>query len=232
VLSVLLQANIPIDYISGSSAGSVVGAIYCSGCNIERLLQIAEKLRWWHIANPILPWRGLVSFAGLEKWLIRAIGDITFDQLRVPFAAMTTNLSTGEAVAIRSGRLAPAVRASCSVPGLVSPVVIDGRLLGDGSISDTVPVRILREMGADTVIAVDIFAPGIRPHLGAFGMGLNALEILVQNAGGGIKDANCLISPDLAGDTYLRFSRHEQLFLLGAKAAREKLPEILNMVEG
>jgi NTE family protein len=232
VLSVLQQANVDIDFVSGSSAGSIVGAIYCSGCSPEDIVQIAEKLRWWQIASPILPWRGLVSFARLEKWLISTIGDITFDQLKIPFAAMTTDLSTGEAFAIRSGRLAPAVRASCSVPGIVSPVEIGGRLLGDGSISDTVPVRILRDMGADIVIAVDVFAPEIRPRLGALGMGLNALEILVQNAGGGIKEADCLISPDLAGYTYIRFSKHQQLFLEGAKAAREKLPEIIKRIEG
>jgi hypothetical protein len=87
-------------------------------------------------------------------------------------------------------------------------------------------------MGADIVIAVDVFAPEIRPRLGALGMGLNALEILVQNAGGGIKEADCLISPDLAGYTYIRFSKHQQLFLEGAKAAREKLPEIIKRIEG
>ena len=232
VLSVLLQSHIPIDFVSGSSAGSLVGAIYCSGCNLEKILQIAASLRWWHIARPVWPAHGLVSFARLEKWLIQMIGDLTFQQLQVPFAAMATDLVSGEPVPILSGRLAPAVRASCSVPGLVTPVNIEGRLLGDGSISDTVPVRILRDMGADVVIAVDVFAPSIRPRLGAFGMGLNALEILVQNAGGGIKHADFLISPDLAGNTYLRFSRREQMFLLGENAAREKLPDILSSLDG
>jgi queuine/archaeosine tRNA-ribosyltransferase len=73
--------------------------------------------------------------------------------------------------------------------------------------------------------------PSMRPGLGALGMGINALEILIRNAGRGIDHADCLIYPDLAGDTYLRFSRRQNLFMLGQQAAREKIPEILNMLE-
>jgi NTE family protein len=119
------------------------------------------------------------------------------------------------------------VRASCSVPGFVTPLEIDGRLLGDGSLADTVPVDILREMGADYVIGVDIFTSSIRPRWGPFGMGFTAMEILVQRAGGGIDTADCLISPRLGGETYLRFSKRERLFKLGEEAAEEKLPFIL-----
>jgi len=109
------------------------------------------------------------------------------------------------------------------VPGIVAPVEIDGRLLADGSLVDTLPVAVLREMGADYVIGVDIFSSSIRSHWGPFGMAMTAIEILVRGAGRGIKDADCLISPDLAGKTYLRFSKRDQLIALGEEATQAKL---------
>jgi len=162
----------------------------------------------------------------MEKWLVECLGDIRFEDLKIPFAAVTTDLATGKTVAITTGRLAPAVRASCSVPGILTPVHLDGMILGDGSISDDLPVSILRRMGADYVIAVDIFTPSLRTRGGALGMGLSAFEILVENAGGGIDAADCLITPDLAGNTYLRLSKYKQLFKLGEAAALERLPDI------
>ena len=224
VLSVLVRAGIPIDYVAGTSAGSLVGAIYCTGINIDQLIDYAAGIRWWHFARPVWPSRGFFSFERMEKWLVNNFGDITFTELKTPFVAVATDLKTGNSVALSQGRLAPAICASCAVPGFIEPVSIDGKLLVDGSISDTVPVKVLRKMGAEYVIAVDIFTPSLRPHWGAFGLGINAIEILVQNAGGGINEADCLISPELGGSTYWRFSKRQHLFMLGQQAANEKLP--------
>jgi hypothetical protein len=86
-------------------------------------------------------------------------------------------------------------------------------------------------MGADFVIGVDIFSAAIRKRLGPFGMGVNAIEILVQRAGGGIDQADVLIAPKLGGATYVRFSKRQQLFDLGYQAAMEKLPDILKALQ-
>jgi NTE family protein len=227
VLTVLEREGIPIDFIAGTSAGSLIGALYCAGRSAAEIKAHTIKLNWLTFASPVWPSRGLVSFERLERWLVNELGDITFADLKIPFAAVAADLDTGFPVRLSSGRLAPAVRASCSVPGFVTPLEIDGRLLGDGSLADTVPVDILREMGADYVIGVDIFTSSIRPRWGPFGMGFTAMEILVQRAGGGIDTADCLISPRLGGETYLRFSKRERLFKLGEEAAEEKLPFIL-----
>ncbi len=226
VLSVLEEAGIPIHFVAGSSAGSLVGSFFSSGMCVNEIVSMAANMRWWHLIRPVWPARGLFSFVGMERMIIQRLGDITFADLKIPFAALTTDIASGKSIAITSGRLAPAVRASCSVPGIFTPVLIGEQYLVDGSISETIPVDILREMGADYVIAVDIFAPSARPRWGALGMGFNAMEILIQNAGGGIEKADCLISPELAGSTYLRFSKREQLFKLGERAAKQKLPEI------
>jgi NTE family protein len=223
VLSVLEREGIPIDYVAGTSAGSLIGAVYSAGLSVEEILEFATRLHWWNIARPVWPVRGFVSFDKMERWLVKELGDLDIADLKLPYAAVATDLRTGQPVCFRQGKLAPAVRASCSVPGVVTPVELDGHLLGDGSLANTVPVSVLREMGADFVIGVDIFQSSIHPRWGPFGMGFTALEILVQRAGGGIVQADCLISPELGGETYLRFSQKERLFDLGAKAAEGSL---------
>jgi NTE family protein len=230
VLAVLEREGVPIDFVAGTSAGSFVGATYCAGLSVEQIKEQATNMHWWDFARPVWPARGFVSFDRLERWLVRKMGDLTFADLETPFTAVAADLDTGEPVYLCEGRLAPAVRASCSVPGFVAPLEIDGRLLGDGSLADTVPVRALRAMGAEYVIGVDIFTSSIRPRWGPFGMGFTAMEILVRRAGGGIETADCLIAPRLGGETYLRFSQKERLYQLGKDAAEEKISCILHAI--
>jgi NTE family protein len=135
-------------------------------------------------------------------------------------------MNDGNMVVLKEGRLAPAVRASCSVAGVVIPAEINGQLLCDGNFSNSIPVGVARAMGADYVIGVDIFTPTIRHKLGAIGYFLAGFEILIQSAGGGIHEADCLVAPDLAGESYTRFSHAERMYDLGVQAARQKLPEI------
>lgn len=231
VLAVLEQAGISIDCLAGSSAGSLIAAGYAAGLGVEGLKNLAGQMSWLRLLRPVWPARGLASFAPLEKWLMGKFGDITFDQLHIPFCAVTTDLNSGEMVPLCQGRVAPAVRASCSVAGLIVPAEIDGRLLCDGNFSNGVPVSVARAMGADYVIGVDIFQPGIRTGLGALGYGIAGLEILIQNTGNGLQSADCLISPDLTRVSYVRFSQWERLIELGAKAAEEKVGLILKELD-
>lgn len=231
VLAVLEQAGIQIDFIAGTSAGSLVGALFAAGIPVARIKEVAMGIHWWDLGRLVWPARGFVDFEPLERWLVRALGDLSFADLKTPFSAVAANLDNGQPVYLTTGRLAPAVRASCSVPGFVAPVEIDGQLLGDGSLSDTVPVEMLRRMGADYTIGVDIFTSSIRPRWGPFGMGFTAVEILVQRAGGGIEIADCLIQPRLGGHTYIRFSQRERLYRLGEEAALEKIDLIRAAVE-
>jgi NTE family protein len=225
VLNVLERAGISIDCVSGTSAGSIMGAVYCAGLGLERIRQEAQRLRWHHIASPAWPSRGLVSFHKLERWLVGKLGDLTFADLKIPFAAVATDLQTFEPVVLCKGRLAPAVRASCSFPGFVTPTEIDGRLLGDGFVTDSVPVSAVRALGAEYVIGVDILAPAIRKCWGALGYLVGGVEIMAQKAGQGVLQADCTISPDLAGVNYLSLDYHK-LVALGERAAEAKLPII------
>jgi len=225
-LAVLERSGIPIDYVSGTSAGAIIGALFCAGTSMAQAQEMVVDFNWWTIARPVWPRRGFVSFARLEQWLINALGDVTFADLRRPFAVVTTDLDQFEPHVMRDGRVAPAVHASCAVPGFVEPVAVGDRLLGDGGVSNNLPVEAARGLGADFVIGVDLFRPTIRRRWGPLGYGAAALENYVRRSGGGIGAADCLICPDLTGESYFRFHRRVELIEIGSRAAEAQLPAI------
>lgn len=223
VLSVLEQENIPVDVIAGTSVGALIGAFYSAGVPLCELERISEEMSWYKVSRPVWSRDGLISFAKMEEWIVSFLGDLYFEDLALPFAAVATDVATGEAVIMNKGPLAPAIRASCSVPGLVTPVPWNGRLLCDGGVSNNLPVSVARQMGADYVIAVDIFEQGHHPFLGPLGRGVAALETAVKHAGGGYDQADCLISPNLAGQSYIRFSKRVDFISRGRQTAEAKI---------
>lgn len=226
VLAVLEREGIPIDYVAGTSAGALIGAAYCAGLGPTKMCELAQQSGWRTIASLVWPRRGFISFGKMEPWLESLVGEVDIRDLSIPFAAVTSDLEKGEVVVLRRGRLATAVRASSSVPGIVTPVEIDGRLLYDGGVLDNLPVRAVREMGADYVIGVDLFAPDCERPRGPLSAGFAALELLIRRAGGGIDCADCLITPDISGGSYFQFSRSEEFIALGEAAAEKMVPTI------
>lgn len=226
VLSVLERAVIPIECVAGASAGAFAGALFCAGFSTAQAEALAPQFGWRKVACPVWPRRGYVTFDKLERWLMELIGDVRFDQLQKPLAIVATDLNTGEPVVLREGRVAPAVRASASVPGFVEPVEINGRLLGDGSISYNLPVNAARALGADFVIGVDLFQPKLRRSWGPLGFGFLAIETLVQRSGGGREQADFLITPELAGISYLNFGNSAELIARGRRATEAALPDL------
>jgi NTE family protein len=231
VLAVLEREGIPIDCVAGTSAGSLVGVLYCAGVEMARLRELAFQVGWTKIASLVWPSQGFVSFAKLERWLIEVIGDRRFSDLLRPFTAVAFDLDDGRTVAIREGRVAPAVRASCSVPGIVVPAEWEGHRLGDGGVADNVPVSAVREMGAEYVIAVDVCQPAYGKR-GPFGTGLTTIETLIQRAGGGYRAADCLITPQLAGFSYVRLSQRAELIARGEQAAENNISFIKAALAG
>ena len=226
VLKTMRTAGLPVACVSGSSAGAIAGAIFCSGAPLDQIEALIASFNWWRIARPVWPRRGLVSFDRLEGWLTSIIGDVQFGDLAVPLAVVATDLETGQPVTLCAGPVARAVHASCAVPGLVTPVAWGGRWLGDGGVSSNLPVQAARTLGADRVAAVDLFQPKLRTVWGALGFGLVALEHLVRNSGGGPAAADVVICPDLAGASYFRFNQRERMVSLGAAATQAALPAI------
>ncbi len=226
VLRVLEREKIPINVVSGVSAGSVTGALYCAGVSLNDMVHALQEFSWHKITSLTMPIHGLVSFEKLEKYLIKWIGDVWFSELKIPFAVGTTDLLTGRPVNFMTGRVAPLVRASCSIPGLVVPLEYGSYWLADGGVSCNLPSQAARELGADVVIGVDLVKPYVRRSLGAPGIASTALEILVRHSGGGVENADVVIAPALDNKTYSRFSRYQEMIDLGEQAAEAMLPVI------
>lgn len=231
VLEVLEREGIPVDLVAGASAGALVGAMYCAGLSAARGLGLLEHFGWRTIATPVWPRLGLFSFDKLAKWLEGVIGRLVFEDLKRRLVVVATDLELGQAVTLEHGPVAPAVQASCCVPGIAVPVALEGRLLGDGGASANLPVQAARAAGAARVIAVDLFQPKIRRNWGPPGVGFAALESLVRRSGGGLESADCLIVPALAGASYVRFDRADEMVRLGREAAEAQLPAIRRLLE-
>ncbi|MGD9405403.1 MAG: patatin-like phospholipase family protein [Anaerolineae bacterium] len=232
VIRLLEQEGIPIDAIAGSSAGSLAGAVYAAGLQSQEIMELGLKLRWRDLGRLVWPRRGFVSFEKLEEWMIGIVGDLTFTDLRIPYAAVTADMATGEQVVLQQGRLAPAVRASCSVPGIVTPVEIDGRLLSDGGAINNMPISVVRELGADIVIAVGLSAPPGRYPKNALQMGVAALDYLLMRAGDDPATADIYLPIPLWGlGSMISTSRRRRFIALGQQTAERALAEIRNALQ-
>ncbi len=226
VLSVLEEAGIPIDVVAGTSMGAIIGSAYSAGLSIAELRALAARTGWNDVTRLRLSTDGLICFQKMESWVVETVGEYDVRDLALPFAAVASDLVTGERVVLWCGPLATAIRASSSVPGFAPPVHWDGRQLVDGGVTDNVPGDVARMLGADYVIGVDVFMPAFRRFLGPLGQGVAAVETLVRHAGQGPNECDRLIVPHLEGASYFHFSHYESLIALGEAAAREKLPLI------
>lgn len=156
VIKALEENDIPIDIVVGTSAGSVVGALYAGGYNGVALEQLAIQMDRDKLNDFDLSKRGYIRGEQLQEFINLALQNRSIEQLDKPFVAISTQLATGNAVAFNRGNAGKVVRASSSIPGIFYPVLIGGMEYVDGDLKKPVPVSVAREMGADIVIAVDI----------------------------------------------------------------------------
>lgn len=158
----LVELGVPVHCIAGTSIGAIVGAIVSSG-NLQPALDWCSEPDWKKLPRLMLETsltsKALTPGRRVEELLDSLIAAKDFKDLKIPFAAVATDLHTGERVVMKDGDLLSAVRASMSIPGVFPPVERDGCVLVDGQLVDPVPVSVCREMGADVVIAVDITPP-------------------------------------------------------------------------
>lgn len=235
VLKVFEDENIPVDFIAGTSVGSVIGACYCSGISAKELEEIAAIIRFKDIGRYTLSRFGFVSNDRMAGLLNKILKVKTFEELRLPLAVAATDFVTGEPVTFREGGLIDAVRASCAYPGMFLPVKVNGRLLVDGLLSHVVPVPPLKEMGADRVLAISLSAHWCNATTGprhvidvigqCFSIAAEKMSFTWR------KDADVVIEPDIACFGYDDFARAADLVRVGEKATREVLPQIKQWLE-
>jgi NTE family protein len=234
VLAEFEKAGIPIDVIVGCSAGSIVGALYADCPNASYIKKILKPLRTWDILD-INIWYGrygLVQGGALRRFLRYHLSCRCFEQLQIPLYVVATDLIAGELVCINSGSIIPAVHASAAVPFVFSPVYLHNRWLVDGGVADPVPVKTAKKTGAAVVVAVDL--SGLLPDTcptNLFGVATRSAEIkfLLQSESC-VQGADVVIQPEL-GDMGLFDDKNPQhVYEAGAKAAREAIPQIIELL--
>ena len=232
VLRALEENKIPIDAIAGASAGALVGGSYAAGLTVDELEKMAQGFRWRHTARFSFSRLGLQTNAGLEKFLRERLPVTRFEDLKIPFAAMATDLRAGTLVIFRdTGDLPFAVRASACIPAVYVPVRDrEGRLLIDGGIVANLPVSQTRDLGADIVIAVDVNTDGIRffdeprTALGVLAYTFVAVERIVSNQERGSEDV--LVTPKLGHIRWDQTWRTSELLKAGYEAGLESIAAI------
>ena len=158
VFKALDEENIQIDYIAGTSIGALVGSVYAEG-NIKSLEKFAKSITWKTIISYLditLPINGLISGKRVSKLLTGYFSYKKIEALNIPFCCVAVDITTGKEVRINSGRIVDAIRSSISIPGIFTPFEKDKRYFVDGGVINPLPVNVVREMGAETVIAVDL----------------------------------------------------------------------------
>ena len=229
VLKVLERKGIRLDCVVGVSAGSVVGAGYCAGLSVAELEEVALNLQWAKLGRIVRPRLGFFDSQRLESYVVEVIGDLQFVDLSIPFAAVAADILTGQLVVLKEGSVAWAVRASCALPGIFTPVEKGDQLLVDGGTINNLPVSAVREMGADYIIAVDLLPPQDwhpRPQ-NIFEMWALSFYTLLRVAHAEGEGADCLIVPGVgAYATMVDFSKIGELIEKGVEAAEAKMDQI------
>ncbi|HEY8468812.1 MAG TPA: patatin-like phospholipase family protein [Longimicrobiales bacterium] len=235
VLEVFEQAGIRPDLIVGTSAGALVGVLAAGGLSAARVAEWAHRMRWSMLARPVMCRSGLMSNDRLGRFVREALPHRTFEELPIPFACVATDVATFEPVLLRHGDLASAVRASCAMPGIIAPVERDGRLLIDGGVVDNVPAAVVRALGADVVIAVDVNRSYRRtaPPSNMFSIIAQSYFALGRAADRHVAEgADVLIAPDVGDIGLDELHRAAELIHAGEVAARAALPRIRALLEG
>lgn len=234
VLQVLEEEGIPIDCIAGTSAGSLVGGLYACGHEIKYLKQLACSIKWEHISEVTIPKKGLILGNRFLDFLKVLTQNKTFDQLKLPFAAIATDIRMGEAVLLNEGLVAEAIRASTSIPGIYVPFNRNGQMLVDGAVVDRIPITTVRKMGADIVIAVDVgFEIGTARLNNIFEILIQASDIMQREICKHYwPEADVMIEPAVSQYSGMDLRKADELIEAGSEAARAKIPEIKKLLTG
>ncbi|MFH1238660.1 MAG: patatin-like phospholipase family protein [bacterium] len=232
VLKVLDEEKIPVDMVVGASVGALIGSLYASGIPSEKIEDMAANINWRNLFSFHLSYQSIYSTKKLEDYIQKNIEDKRFDQLNIPFACVAVDVQTGEMIIFREGLVAPAVRASASIPGAFEPVAYRHRLLIDGGVIDNVPVDVAQIMGADIIIAVVTNADltKVKPN--------NIFKIMTQVisiqsnyiSGTQMKNADIIITPKVTDVASTDLEKGKQCVQAGEIAARALIPDIKKVI--
>lgn len=224
VIKVLESHGIRPKIVTGTSAGSFVGALYASGKTPFQLQDLAMTLQESDIRDLTLSRQGFLIGQRLQDYVNQQVDNQPIQQFPIRFAAVATAMDTGRRTAFNKGNTGQAVRASCSIPNVFLPAVINGQRYVDGGLVSPVPVEAAREMGADIVIAVDISARPGAGKSGIFGILDQTLNIMgLQALQRELAQADVVISPQVGSFGVADLEARHKTLLEGERAAQAQL---------
>jgi NTE family protein len=238
VIRALEQEHLPIDLIVGTSVGSLIGAVYAAEQNSFELEWTAFALEKDHLFDYglLTAVRGMGAARGdkLEEFVRAKVKPRNIEELKLPFAAVATDLNWGGPVVLDHGPVARAVRASSAIPGIFQPVVVDGKLLVDGAVVDPIAIDVARAKGADVVVAVDIGEDvgntEITNLLDVTYQAVNIMSAVIASQAR--RGADVLIAPSVGKIGMLDFTQKKRCIELGMEAGRAAAPAIRRAIDG
>ena len=179
-LKALEEADIKADYIAGASMGAVVGGAYAAGVSVDLMREAVFKLRLWNLITAAKQKGGFFGNNKMRGLIAKYIGEITFDQLNIPFHSVAVDMLTQKVIEFSEGSVVDAIVASASIPAIFHPLVKDGMRLIDGGVLERVPAMRVKKMGADVVVAVDVLGwrNASEKVPGAIGVCLETFDIM------------------------------------------------------
>jgi NTE family protein len=235
VIQVLEEAGLKPDFVAGTSAGSLVAALYASGRTGQQLQQVAETMEEAAFTDWTLPIfsRGMLRGEALARYVNAQVGNKLIEQMPIPLGIVATDLNTGSGVLFQRGDTGTAVRASSAVPAVFLPVKIGSQEYVDGGLVSPVPVRYARQMGAELVIAVDISsAPEGNPSDGTLQILLQTFAIMGKSINSyELRDADVVVRPALVGVSGADFTARRRAIEAGRAAMTRLLPQLRAAIE-
>lgn len=231
VIDVLVREGIEVDIITGTSAGSIIGAFHADGYSIDELVDEISTLGFTDFLYPSFDGLGFFSLNRMEEYFSEKLSTENIEDLPIDFAISTTNIDTGEPAVFSEGQLAKLITASSAVPVMFGPVEYEDYWLADGGLVDNLPVEAAKELGANIIIAVDVggnFRFTRRPE-GRIEYG-NRIFNIMRQASYSPEGVDILISPELDNFSGTDFDNYSEIIGVGQKAAEEKLPEIKKLL--
>ena len=227
VLRVFEQERIPIDYVAGCSIGSIVGALYCAGLSPDAIWNLTKEMKRWRWADFPMSKMGIFTGVRVLDTLNMLMNHKEFADLRIPLSVVAADLKEGREVIFTHGSVASAVRASMSVPGIFAPFEYDGHLLVDGAVLNPTPLDIVRAMGADIVIGVDLTSQGDYKINSVFDVIIQTIDMMERQL---MKyqtcDSHFLIQPRTGHLSPSSYDSIDECVALGEAAAREIMPKL------
>ncbi|MFC2038946.1 patatin-like phospholipase family protein [Chloroflexota bacterium] len=233
ILEVFEREHIPVDMIAGTSIGALIGALYALGkkpAEIKEMVKTAGSKRFILITDLSLPKTGLIKGKKIEDTLKQFFGDAEFKDLKIPFSCVATDIDSGQEVIIDQGPLWQAIRATISLPVILAVAKWRGRHLVDGALVNPVPVNVVKKMGADCVIGVNVIPDrevkeATEPNI--FDVIMQTLHIVgYSSLHTSVAEADLLIEPKVEKIALTDFHRVDECARLGEQAAEEALPDI------